>query len=132
MTKLLIILLVLLVFWFFLRSRQSQVTSKVRPERRTTSSNTAHHAISLRTASNACTAAKEIVGKRFLSGDAPRIPLPDCDVMDCQCRFAHHKDRRTGKDRRNVFTASGHSVATGEFEQERRQGAERRDDDEFS
>jgi hypothetical protein len=35
-------------------------------------------------------------GKRFLSGAAPKIPLPGCDVLDCKCRFIHHKDRREG------------------------------------
>jgi hypothetical protein len=42
-------------------------------------------------------------GKRFLSGAAPRIPLPECDVLECKCRFVHHEDRREGDDRRNPF-----------------------------
>jgi hypothetical protein len=38
----------------------------------------------------------------------------------------HYKDRRTRQDRRNVFTSSGMSATTGKFEQERRQGDDRR------
>ena len=52
---------------------------------------------------NACTAAREMEGRRFLSSAAPRLPLPDCDVLDCGCKFAHHPDRRAKQDRRSPF-----------------------------
>lgn len=59
------------------------------------------HAVSISFAGSACEAAKAMEGKRFLSSAAPRVPLPDCDVLQCKCRFIHHKDRRDGDERRN-------------------------------
>ncbi|MFQ5982474.1 MAG: hypothetical protein ACE5KS_03775, partial [Woeseiaceae bacterium] len=82
------------------------------------------HAVSIKFASSACSAAKALEGKRFLSGAAPRIPLPDCDVLECKCRFIHHEDRRDGEDRRDPFTPS--IGDTGVHPQERRKQSERR------
>jgi hypothetical protein len=54
-----------------------------------------HHA-------NACEAVKKLEGKRFLSKEAPRLPLPDCGAEHCRCRYVHFKDRR-GDDRRTLY-----------------------------
>lgn len=130
---LLVLILVLLVGWLFLRSRQSRVPVAKKTTRRVTTTKKNYHAVSIKFGPYACSAAKELDGQRFLSNVAPRLPLPECDVTDCKCHFAHHKDRRAGKDRRNVFTASGYSAATGKHEQERRDATDRRhdDDDDF-
>lgn len=61
------------------------------------------HAVSIRPGTFACKAARNLEGQRFLSGSAPRIPLPDCDASDCSCRFAHHADRRGSDDRRTPY-----------------------------
>jgi hypothetical protein len=130
---LLVLILVLLVGWLFLRSRQDRAPVARKTLRRVTTTKKNYHAVSIKFAAYACSAAKELDGQRFLSNVAPRLPLPECDVTDCKCHFAHHKDRRVGKDRRNVFTASGYSAETGKHEQERRHATERRhdDDDDF-
>jgi hypothetical protein len=131
---LLVLILVLLVGWLFLRSRQEKVPVTRKTARRATSSTKKnYHAVSIKFEAYACAAAKELEGQRFLSNAAPRLPLPECNATDCKCHFAHHKDRRAGKDRRNVFTASGYSAETGKHEQERRQADDRRhdDDDDF-
>ncbi len=122
-------LLVLLVAWLFIRSRQSKKTVAAKPRRRVPGSKKSYHAVSIKFDSRACMAAKTMEGQRYLSSEAPRLPLPDCDVTECLCHFAHHKDRRVSKDRRNVFSASGHSGATGRHEQERRGVKDRRHDD---
>lgn len=88
-----------------------------------------YHAVSIKYDANACEAAKAMSGRRFLSSAAPRLPLPECDVLECNCRFAHHKDRRTGKDRRSPFAAAGYGGGTGSFEKERRGHAGRRKED---
>ena len=52
----------------------------------------------------ACDAVKELGGKRFLDADrnTPKLPLPDCDVTECDCKYARHEDRRDEtEDRRN-------------------------------
>ncbi len=45
---------------------------------------------------------KRIGEKRFLSGEAPEIPVPGCNAATCACHYVHHKDRRHN-DRRNPF-----------------------------
>ena len=53
---------------------------------------------------HACGAVKAIGSKRFLDTDRviPALPLSDCDVAQCNCKYAHHEDRRKShEDRRN-------------------------------
>jgi hypothetical protein len=59
-----------------------------------------YHAVSIIPGATACAAAKHFVGQRLLSSNAPRLPLPSCDLPHCSCRFKHHRDRRAGPRRR--------------------------------
>ena len=123
------IVLVLLIVWLYLRQRRYAAEAKA-PARKTDPAKTAYHAVSIRFEANACDAAKAMTGRRFLASAAPRLPLPECNVLECRCHFAHHDDRRSGKDRRSPFGARGYSPSgSGSFEQERRDGAGRRKDD---
>jgi len=121
-----LILVFLLAMWLFVRRRQAARTKDAQPATRSSSSNKAFHAVSISFPSNACNAAKEMDGRRFLSTAAPKLPLADCDVLECSCRFVHHEDRRTSKDRRSPFAPSGYGTATGSFKQEQRKGKDRR------
>ena len=124
------IVLVLLIVWLYLRQRRYAAEVNA-PPRETDPGKTAYHAVSIKFEANACDAAKAMTGRRFLASAAPRLPLPECNVLECRCRFAHHDDRRSGKDRRSPFGARGYSPSgSGSFEQERRDGAGRRRDDE--
>ncbi|HEY0939191.1 MAG TPA: hypothetical protein VGE08_03745 [Steroidobacter sp.] len=72
-----------------------------------------YHAVSVLPGPDACAAAYRFSGQRFLSRQAPRLPLPSCDAEVCNCRFKHHKDRRAGPRRSSdvgMYTAdfSGH------------------------
>jgi len=121
------IVVVLLLAWLFLRRRgaksdESTATATKDPEK------TAYHAVSIKFDKHACDAAKEMSGRRFLSSAAPRLPLPGCNVLECRCRFAHHQDRRSSKDRRSPFAAAGFGGGTGSFEKERREKSDRRKD----
>ena len=118
----------LLLVWLFVRHRSKTEEEQEPASPRGTTANTAYHAVSIKFDSNACAAAKEMEGRRFLSSAAPRLPLPECNSLDCRCRFLHHKDRRTNKDRRSPFAASGYSGGTGSFKQERRDRNDRRKD----
>ena len=124
--------LIVLVAWLYLRSGKS-AAPKAEPRSLTDTGSSHYHAVSIKFDTNACEAAKAMNGRRFLSSAAPRLPLPDCDVLECNCRFTHHKDRRTGKDRRSPFGAPGFGGGTGSFAKERREAADRRkeDDDSF-
>ena len=125
---LLSIALALLIVWLYLRRRGQQAEAPEITSLEDTGS-TAYHAVSIRYDENACEAAKAMSGRRFLSSAAPRLPLPGCEVLECRCRFAHHKDRRSGKDRRSPFAAAGYSGGTGSFERERRENVGRRRED---
>jgi hypothetical protein len=57
------------------------------------------HAISIKAGPRCCQAAKSMSGMRFLSKEAPRIPLPQCDAAACECRYIHHDDRRSSPRR---------------------------------
>ena len=118
---------VLLIVWLFVRHR-SKTEEMQEPASLRDTSRTAFHAVSIKFDSNACAAAKEMEGRRFLSNAAPRLPLPDCHSLDCRCRFLHHKDRRANKDRRSPFATTGYSGGTGSFEKERRDRNDRRKD----
>jgi hypothetical protein len=61
-----------------------------------------YHAVSIATGVKACPHAKQIAGKRFLSSEAPSLPLDACDAAKCNCRYQHHPDRRTDEPRRET------------------------------
>ena len=123
------IVLALLVVWLIMRQRRYAAETSA-PAAKTDTSRTAYHAVSIKFEANACDAAKAMTGRRFLATAAPRLPLPDCDALECRCHFAHHDDRRSGHDRRSPFGARGYSPSgTGSFVKERREGTGRRESD---
>ena len=129
-----LILVALLIAWLLIRRRQQAKAEDSASVSRLTAENTTYHAVSIKFATNACQAAKEMEGRRFLSTAAPKLPLPDCDAAECSCRFVHHKDRRSGKDRRSPFGAPGFGTTTGRFKTDQRAGKDRRagaDEDRF-
>ncbi len=58
------------------------------------------HAVSIAVGRTTCRNVEALIGTRFLSGEAPKLPLQGCDSGDCRCRYIHHTDRRTEDDRR--------------------------------
>lgn len=122
--------LVLLIVWLFLRRRRDVAQAKTQAAIEDTGKS-AYHAVSIKFPTNACEAAKAMSGRRFLSNAAPRLPLPDCDSLECRCRFLHHDDRRAGRDRRSPFAAAGLGGGTGSFEKERREKSGRRKSDDL-
>lgn len=131
-TTLLWLAVVLLIAWLLLRQRgKSEV--KQQPASLKDTGSTAYHAVSIKFDKNACEAAQEMEGRRFLSSAAPRLPLPECNALECRCHFAHHKDRRAPRDRRSPFAAAGFGGgSTGSFEKERRERSDRRKSDDLN
>ena len=62
--------------------------------------------------------------RRFLSSEAPLLPLAGCTETSCQCRYVHYADRRE-QDRRSTYVRSGTS-APAFMGRERRSGTDRR------
>ena len=126
MTELLLgALLVLTVAWLVVRIRHNTAATKAESRPQTTNQGE-YRAVAIKYSENACDAAKAMTGRRFLANAAPRLPLPECDSLDCRCQFAHHDDRRAGRDRRSPFAPAGATDGTGSYEKERRERTDRR------
>ena len=55
------------------------------------------HAVSVKPGTSPCPAAVSGKNRRWLSREAPLLPLPGCTKPDaCHCTYHHHDDRRAG------------------------------------
>ena len=57
------------------------------------------HAVSVIPCTRSCLAARNLSARRYLSAEAPALPLAVCDLSNCTCSYRHHKDRRGGPRR---------------------------------
>jgi hypothetical protein len=121
-----LILGLLIAVWWMVRKRRENLADASAAQPRPKTTKTQFHAVSIRYTGRACDAAQNMSGRRFLATAAPKLPLPECDVLECTCRFAHHDDRRSHKDRRSPFGPGGTAGATGSFTAEQRTGSDRR------
>lgn len=83
----------------------------------------------------ACANARKLSGQRFLSREAPILPLRDCGNVRCKCTYLHHADRR-GPERRHIYGCLSKSQRGLDNSTDRRYAIDRRDDslsnDEYS
>ena len=63
-----------------------------------------------------CTGARGLLGRRFLLGEAPLLPLDGCDAAACRCRYAHVEERRGDDRRRPHVLHRGYVSALGIIE----------------
>jgi len=123
---LVLILALLLAIAWLVRKRAESADSGSKTNLRRKGSTTEYHSVSIKLSKNACSAAEELSGHRFLAAKAPTLPLPGCDADDCTCRFEHHEDRRSRKDRRSPFSPRVMGSGTSDSQSEHRDGADRR------
>lgn len=58
------------------------------------------HAVAVKPGAGACPAVVSGRNQRWLSREAPRLPLPSCTRPEgCNCTYEHHADRRAGARR---------------------------------
>lgn len=76
------------------------------------------HCVEAHHNSQFCNAVKAIEGKRFLSAEAPTLPVKGCDNPNCHCDYIHHEDRRT--DDRRTDTGIQHDLYGQSGESEKR------------
>ena len=78
------------------------------------------HAVAVRPKGSSCEAVQARRTARYLSKEAPRLPLAECTSSDtCSCVYKHHADRRvqsrrqdeTGQLRRNAKVAQERRLA---------------------
>jgi hypothetical protein len=63
------------------------------------------HAVEVVSPKSGCPAAQALKGQRFLSAEAPLLPLPDCIRSAlCGCLYRKYADRRTESRRENDDT----------------------------
>lgn len=53
-----------------------------------------YHAVSIVPGVTCCRAARELRSRRYLSREAPMLPLAGCTASPCQCSYKHFDDRR--------------------------------------
>lgn len=92
-----------------------------KPAQNTKPGNNPYHCVAVKIPYDACEAVMQLHGKRFLSAEAPQLPLAGCD-QHCECTFKHYDDRRQ-EDRRDAFNSSGIHYSG---EKNRRLGSDRR------
>lgn len=80
--------------------------------------------VSIKTRLGACNAAIAAQDTVYLANEAPSLPLAECDVDTCGCRYVYHDDRRQ-EDRRSPF-GENHGAQHGGPEGNRREGDNRR------
>lgn len=124
---LVLILALLLAIAWLMRKRAESADSGSRTNLRRKGGTTEFHSVSIRLSKNACAAAEDLSGRRFLATAAPPLPLPGCDAAECNCRFVQHQDRRQGSDRRNPFSPG--VIGSSASQSDLRDGTDRRNGD---
>lgn len=76
---------------------------------------------------SSCDAVQALKGQRFLSTDAPRLPLLECTSPEtCSCVYRKYADRRTGP--RREMDSSGLRRSSPNPERRRRRGRRKTDE----
>src|SRR5580704_6485477 len=82
------------------------------------------HAVSIVTTQASCHTARALRGIRFLSNEAPHLPLSECSAgVSCPCSYKHYEDRRGPPRRAEELTGFRRPNPAA---QERRQQRDRR------
>lgn len=86
------------------------------------------HAVAVRGRPDACTAARALEGARFLSREAPALPLSSCTHPRCQCIYQHFDDRRDRERRDSRMSQFYTQDQKARVVERRRQRGRRHDD----
>jgi hypothetical protein len=85
------------------------------------------HAVAIRPKGSSCEAVQACRSARYLSKEAPRLPLAQCTSSDtCTCVYKHHADRRSQPRRQDE---KGELRRNAKVSQERRSTGDRRKSD---
>lgn len=71
-----------------------------------------------------CTRANSLQGQRYLSAQAPTLPLKGCNSSPCRCRYVHHADRRKFDEERRIQFGVSHELY-GTFGEQNRRNSKR-------
>jgi hypothetical protein len=96
----------------------------IRALRMALNNNKEWHAVAIVPKGLCCELVKSLRTSRFLSAQAPRLPLPECSIpSSCNCSYKHYEDRRVSARRSDEL----HGLRRGHWKnQERRVRTDRR------
>jgi len=85
-----------IVFFTLRRASSTSRNARKRDRRTGFAAPDPFHAVSIQSKKNGCPAVESLKLQRFLSEEAPALPLADCCAQGCTCKYIHHADRRGG------------------------------------
>ena len=127
----LITAIIVLAFWLLPKmfpARKKPVLDAAHSNGHSALHNGSYAAVTIHCYRDACTAAGQVAGIRFLSDEAPLIPLESCTAEECHCVYMHHSDRRGGTNRRTK-AGLGTAFVSNPGHEERRASIGRRPGD---
>jgi hypothetical protein len=108
-------------------ARRAHGLDKSKAQAPPTNGATQWHAVAIRPKGSSCEAVQACRSARYLSAEAPRLPLSQCTASDtCSCVYKHHTDRRTQPRRQDE---KGDLRRSTKVAQERRSQGDRRKTD---
>lgn len=105
--------IVLGYLWYVKQQTQQQASTRastsqykpIIPKADASTESADYRCVVIKTGQQTCAKVRELAGKPILLNDAPLLPLTECDVARCNCKFTRHQDRRMA-DRRTFFGAA--------------------------
>jgi hypothetical protein len=85
------------------------------------------HSVTIAPGPRACAEARALQGQRFLSRDAPQLPLRNCGSTQCECHYEHYDDRRKGGRRLHDLGVSIDGYEGDEHRQKSKRGRRQSD-----
>jgi hypothetical protein len=85
-----------------------------------------YHAVTVCAMEGGCEAVNKLPQRRYLVDEAPLLPLPDCTVERCNCRYNHHQDRREPEHERRASLVAATTKQASEGGRDRRRPRGRR------
>lgn len=117
-----LVLLIILLCLMISKRKLNQAKRHHSEHPKNTTPHTPYKAVSIQPGYDACDAILALRDKRFLATEAIGFPLSACNASRCSCRYQHHSDRRSGKERRHARP----QLNNDSTQSERRQRKERR------
>ena len=128
MTIMAALIVSLVITYWFVKSRKKTSSRAQRTKteiRRYSDRKSTFHAVSIKPGGCGCEAVNAMGSERYLtSGAVPTLPVPNCTLLTCTCRYVHHDDRRSRQgNRRAAFSMQTDMYGvSGEKERRGRRG----------
>ena len=106
MTIMAALIVSLVITYWFIKSRGKAPSRARRTKteiRQSKNHQGAFHAVSIKPGGCGCEAVNAMSSERYLtSRTVPTLPVPNCTLISCTCRYVHHDDRRSRQGNRRA------------------------------